>query len=290
MKEIVVVSGKGGTGKTSLVGSLASLLKDKVVADCDVDAANLNLLLDGRVTESYEFIGGRKASINADVCTGCGTCRDVCRYNAVSPDYTIDARACEGCGACYFLCPAAAISFSEVLCGHYFAGNTDRGDAFVFAELLPGSENSGKLVAAVRAKAREKAESRGARFVLIDGPPGIGCPVISSVTGAHLALVVTEPTMSGIHDLERVLMLARHFTIPAAVVVNKGDVNISRMEDIKVFCRKNDVDFLGFIPYEPLVTEAQRQGKTVLEFAPDCSASAATHAIFEKLQIKLEEL
>ena len=205
MKEIVIVSGKGGTGKTSVAGSLASLLEYKVVADCDVDAANLNLLLNGRVIDSYEFSGGHKAIINPDACTGCGRCREACRFDAISRYYVVDTLSCEGCGACYFLCPAGAVSFDETLCGHYYVAETDRGDAVVFAGLLPGRENSGKLVSMVRTKAREIAESREIDLILIDGPPGIGCPVISSLTGARFAVLVTEPTMTGIHDFGRII-------------------------------------------------------------------------------------
>jgi MinD superfamily P-loop ATPase len=290
MKEVVIVSGKGGTGKTSFVGSLAWLLEHKVVADCDVDAANLNLLLNGKVNESHEFFAGHKATINPDACTRCGTCREVCRFEAISQDYFVDALSCEACGACYFLCPSNAVSFDETLCGHYYAAETGRGDAVVFAELLPGSENSGKLVSIVRTKAREIAEKSGIDLVLIDGPPGIGCPVISSLTGASLAILVTEPTMTGIHALERVLDLARHFDIWTAVVVNKGDVNPSFTEDIESFCRDRRIDFLGSIPYEPMVTEAQRQGKTVLEFAPDCRASIEIQRVFNRLKTKMEDL
>ena len=290
MREVVIVSGKGGTGKTSFAGSLALLLEHKVVADCDVDAANLNLLLNGKVHDSYEFFAGRKAKINSDACTGCGRCREVCRFDAVSQDYVVDALSCEGCGACYFLCPAAAVSFDETLCGNYHVAETDKGDAIVFAELLPGRESSGKLVSIVRTKAREIAEAREIDLILIDGPPGIGCPVIASFTGASLALLVTEPTMTGVHDLERVLGLARHFDIPTAVVVNKGDVNPSFTEGIKSFCRERHIDFLGSIPYEPMVTEAQRRGKTVLEFAPDCPTSIVIHTIFDKFTKRMEEL
>lgn len=245
MKEIVIVSGKGGTGKTSVVGGLASLLEYKVVADCDVDAANLNLLLNGKVKDSYEFVAGHKATINPDACTGCGRCREVCRFDAISQDYLVDTLSCEGCGACYFLCPSDAVSFDETLCGHYYVAETVQGDAIVFAELLPGRENSGKLVSMVRTKAREIAQQSGIDLVLIDGPPGIGCPVISSLTGASLAVLVTEPTMTGVHDLERVLSLARHFDIRTAVVVNKGDVNPSFTEGIESFCGDRQIDFLG---------------------------------------------
>ena len=266
------------------------MLERKVVADCDVDAANLNLLLNGKVQESYEFLAGRRATIKPDACTGCGRCGEVCRFDAVARDYTIDALSCEGCGACYFLCPTEAVSFDETLCGHYYTGETDKGDSVVFAELLPGRENSGKLVSVVRAKARDIAENRGIDLVLIDGPPGIGCPVISSLTGAHLAILVTEPTMTGVHDLERILGLARHFDIPTAVVVNKGDINPTYTKDIKTFCQDRQIGFLGSIPYEPMVTEAQRLGKTVLDFAPKCPTSVEIRNISDKFKERMEEL
>jgi MinD superfamily P-loop ATPase len=255
-----------------------------------VDAANLNLLLNGKVNDSHEFFAGRKAAINPDLCEGCGRCREVCRFNAISKEYIIDTLSCEGCGACYFLCPAGAVSFDETLCGHYYVAETHKGDALVFAELLPGRENSGKLVSMVRAKAREIAENHGIDLVLIDGPPGIGCPVISSLTGAHLAVLVTEPTMTGIHGLKRVLNLVRHFGIPAVVVVNKGDVNPSCLEGIRSFCHARQIDLLGSVPYEPAIMEAQREGKTVLDFAPGCPASIEIHNIFDKFTKKLEEI
>jgi MinD superfamily P-loop ATPase len=284
MTEIVIVSGKGGTGKTSFAGSLASLLKRKVVVDCDVDAANLNLLLNGKVKDSQEFFAGRKAAIDLDTCTSCGRCREVCRYDAISLDYRVNLLSCEGCGACHFLCPASAVSFDETLCGHYYVAETEKGDSVVFAELLPGAENSGKLVSMVRAKAREIAEKNGINLILIDGPPGIGCPVISSLTGATFAILVTEPTMTGRHDLERVLGLADHFDIETAVIVNKGDVNPSFTEEIESFCENRGTHFLGAIPYEPIITEAQRQGKAVVEYAPDCGASRAIERICERLK------
>jgi MinD superfamily P-loop ATPase len=284
MKEIVIVSGKGGTGKTSFAGSLTSLLKRKVVADCDVDAANLNLLLKAEVKDSQEFFAGRKAAIDLDTCTRCGRCREVCRYDAISLDYRVDMLSCEGCGACHFLCPAGAVSFDETLCGHYYVAETENGDSIVFAELLPGAENSGKLVSMVRAKAREIAEKAGIGLILVDGPPGIGCPVISSLTGASHAILVTEPTMTGRHDLERVLRLADHFDIETAVVVNKGDVNPSFTEEIESFCKNRGTHFIGTIPYEPMITEAQRRGKAVVEYAPECEASRAIKRICQRLK------
>lgn len=288
MREIVIASGKGGTGKTSFAASIASLMDQKVIADCDVDAANLNLLLKGKVKETHDFFAGRKAVINPDLCTRCGTCREVCRYDAISSDYVVSKLSCEGCAACHFMCPQDAVSFDETLCGHYYVAKTKESDSVVFAELLPGAENSGKLVSAVRAKAREIAEQNRIGTILIDGPPGIGCPVISSFTGASLAILVTEPTMAGRHDLERVLGLAAHFDMETGVVINKGDLNPTVTEEIESFCVRRGSHFLGTIPYEPMITEAQRQGRTILEYAAGCAASRAIERVYEKLRVFLE--
>jgi MinD superfamily P-loop ATPase len=286
--EIVVLSGKGGTGKTSLVASLASLFNKKVLVDCDVDAANLNLLINGRVIEEHPFIAGSKAFIRPDACTTCGKCREVCRFEAISEAFVVDPFACEGCGACYFLCPESAVVFDETLAGHLYVGQTDERDPVVFAELLPGGENSGKLVAQVRAKARELAEQRQKKLLLTDGPPGVGCPVISSLTGASLALLIAEPTLTGIHDLERVVQLAGHFQIPVSVAVNKSDLNPVFTERIRRLCEERELQFLGTVPYEPQISEAQRQTRTILEYAPGCAASLAIKKVCTKLQSIVE--
>ncbi len=290
-KEIVIVSGKGGTGKTSLSGAFAMLLKDKVVADCDVDAANLHLVVNPeKILETKEFIGGKKAVIDPGSCTRCGICREACRYDAISEDFVVDPFQCEGCGACYFLCPAKAVEFSAPVAGHCYIGATHDKGKFVFAELLPGEENSGKLVAMVRNEAREEAKKAGNTLILIDGPPGIGCTVISSLTGAHLAVVVTEPTPSGIHDLKRVVELTGHFQIPTALVVNKSDINPQYVGEMKSYCHERGIVYLGEIPYEPKITEAQKQAKTILDFDPHCGASKAIEAIYAGLQQHLEEI
>jgi MinD superfamily P-loop ATPase len=290
IKEIIVVSGKGGTGKTSITAALASLFHDKAIADCDVDAANLHMIINpDEVLETKEFTGGKKAKIDADRCTKCGTCIDVCRYRAISEDFVIDTISCEGCGACYFLCPAQAVQFTSRLAGYCYICSASNDGRFVFAELLPGEENSGKLVAMVRNEVRVEAEKQGNKFVLIDGPPGIGCPVISSLTGTSLALVVTEPTLTGAHDLKRIVELARHFQIKTAVVVNKSDINPFYVQELKGFCEKTRLIYLAEIPYEPQITEAQKEGKTILDFAPDCSASQAIRGIYTKIQHILEE-
>ena len=196
--------------------------------------------------------------------------------------------ACEGCGACFYLCPAGAVSFDEVLCGHYFVGKTKGQEWAVFAELLPRAENSGKLVTAVRKKAAEIAKENGNKIILTDGPPGIGCTVIASLTGASFIVFVTEPTVSGVHDLKRVMELSRHFRLPGAVVINKGDLNPAYSREIEALCLERGFELLGSIPYEPLVSQAQRKAKTILEYAPDCQASAAIRQIHQKLNKRLE--
>jgi len=291
IKEMVIISGKGGTGKTSLAGALSFLFDNKIIVDCDVDAANLHLILktDG-ILNTIEFTGGKKARIDPKKCTQCGICRDACRYDAISENFEVDFFSCEGCGACYFLCPSEAVDFNARLAGHYYVCNTPGNGNFVFAELLPGEDNSGKLVAAVRNRAREEAEKTGVNLILIDGPPGIGCPVISSITGTHLAIIVTEPTPSGIHDLKRIVELANHFQIKAAVVVNKSDINPGFSEEMKQYCNKHSLVFLGEIPYDTSITMAQKEAKTILDFAPDCTASQAIRDIYKKIQNILEEV
>jgi MinD superfamily P-loop ATPase len=291
LKEIVVISGKGGTGKTSLVAALASLFTDKVMVDCDVDAANLHLILPPeRVIRQSAFSGGKKAAIDLARCTCCGVCKDVCRFGAIASDFIVDQFSCEGCGACHLFCPANAVNFSAHTAGYWYVSETVNHGRFVFAELLPGEDNSGKLVAAVRNEARVEAESAGTRLIIIDGPPGIGCPVISSVTGANLAIVVTEPTPTGVHDLERVVALANHFRIRAVVVVNKCDINPSWLTAIKEYCDRGSLMLLGEIPYETAINEAQRAGKTIVDYSPGCDASIAIRTIHSKLQTILEEL
>jgi MinD superfamily P-loop ATPase len=291
VKEIVVISGKGGTGKTSLVAALASLFTDKVMVDCDVDAANLHMILQPeRIIRQSDFTGGKKAAIDLALCTSCGVCRDVCRFGAISPDFAVDPFSCEGCGACYLFCPAQAVDFSAHSAGHWYVSDTGNNGRFVFAELLPGEDNSGKLVAAVRNEARVEAAATGKRLIIIDGPPGIGCPVISSVTGTNLVIIVTEPTPAGIHDLERVIALTSHFRIRAAVVVNKCDINPSSLAAIKNYCEAGSHTFLGEIPYETAITEAQRTGKAIVDYSPACDASNAIRAIHTKLQSILEEI
>jgi MinD superfamily P-loop ATPase len=290
IKEVVVVSGKGGTGKTSVVGALASLLTNRVAADCDVDAANLHVILNPVILEAKEFIGGKKAIIDPSRCTGCGRCREVCRFDAISEEFMVNHRSCEGCGACYILCPAGAVDFPSSRAGSCYICKDKYSSPFVYAELLPGEENSGKLVAMVRNEARTLAEKNGTPLVVIDGPPGIGCPVISSMTGAHVAVVVTEPTISGLHDLERIIELAQFFKCRTGIIVNKSDINPDFCKRIEEHCTAKGVTFLGAIPYEPKITEAQIQATTILDVAPNSKASAVIRIIHKKLLKTLEEL
>ncbi len=265
MREVVVLSGKGGTGKTSIVGSLAALAKGKVLADCDVDAADLHLLLSPSVKQENEFWSGQVACIDEAKCTQCELCQELCRFDAIK-DYKVDQVACEGCGFCSHICPVEAITMRENMSGHWFVSDTKYGP-LVHARLGIAQENSGKLVAQVRQQARRIAQERGLEYIISDGPPGIGCPVISSLSGAGLALMVAEPTLSGIHDLERVLGVCRHFGVPATVCINKYDLNEENTRRIEDYCQSQGIGLAAKIPFDNAVTEAIVCGVPVVEYA-----------------------
>jgi len=277
-KELVIISGKGGTGKTSVAAAFAVLADHPVIADCDVDAADLHLVLSPHVKERHEFRSGHEAVIHGEDCTRCGVCLDYCRFGAVKINggatgeafFSIDSVSCEGCGVCVRFCPEKAIDFPECLCGEWMVSDTRCGP-MVHARLGVAAENSGKLVSTVRREARRIAEEENRPMVIVDGPPGIGCPVIASVTGASLVFVVTEPTVSGEHDLERVLSLARHFTIPAAVCVNKWDLNAEMTERIEDKARRAGARIAGRIRYDRAVTLAQMQERAVVETEAPCA-------------------
>jgi len=273
MKEVVVLSGKGGTGKTSIVGSFAALAQRKVLADCDVDAADLHLLLSPSVKEKHEFWSGQVAIIDEEKCTQCGLCQDVCHVAAIT-DFKIDPVSCEGCGFCFHICPAEAIIMKESLSGHWFISDTKYGP-LVHARLGIAQENSGKLVALVRQQAKQIAEKQGFDYIISDGPPGIGCPVISSLSGASLALLVTEPTLSGIHDLERVLGVCRHFGVPALVCINKYDLNEDNTQQIESYCQSQGVEVVSRIPFDNIAIEALVQGVPIVVY----SQGKLTHEI-----------
>ena len=255
MKEIVVLSGKGGTGKTAVTSSFAALAKDAVLADADVDAANLGLVLDARPVEEERFEGGHVAVLDESLCDDCGLCLEKCRFGAIDEGPRIDPLACEGCGLCAAMCHAEAIRMEPRICGRVTVAETRHG-TLVHARLDPGAENSGKLVTRVRQRAREIAEERGASLLLTDGPPGIGCPVIASIGGADLALIVAEAGVSGVHDLDRVLDLATHFRVPAAVAVNRWDLSPENAERIESRCAARGVPFAGRIPFDRNVVDA----------------------------------
>ena len=273
MKQIVVISGKGGTGKTIITASFASLAKSKVMADCDVDAADLHLLLHPTIRETHEFSAGKTALIDQQQCTQCGKCEEICRFGAIV-NYLVDPISCEGCGICFHICPEKAIKMVDNLSGKWFVSETRHGP-FVHAKLGIAEENSGKLVTLVRQNAKLIAEEEKKDFVIIDGPPGIGCPVIASMSGVDIALIVTEATLSGIHDLERVAGVAHHFGIKGMVCINKFDLNLIVTGKIEEYCRGNSIELVGKIPFDTSVTEALVRGLPVVEY----SNNEVTHEV-----------
>lgn len=288
--ELVVISGKGGTGKTSVVASFAVLAYDVVVADCDVDAADLHLVLAPEILEAHTFVSGHEAVIRQGDCDASGTCHEVCRFGAVitgvgSSAFVIDPLACEGCGVCVELCPARAIDFVDKTCGEWFSSTTRMGP-LIHARLDIAAENSGKLVSIVRNEARNAAAANGSSMIVVDGPPGIGCPVIAAVTGAAGVLVVTEPTVSGAHDMERVLELAGHFQIPAAVCVNRWDINPEGAGSIEARARNRGAAIVGRIRYDAAVTRAQVEGRAVVELGGD--AADDIRAVWDRVQRWME--
>jgi len=279
MKQIVVISGKGGTGKTVVAGALAALAKNKVMVDCDVDAADLHLLLHPTVKERHEFRSGQTAVIDKKLCTKCGKCVPVCRFVAIKDDFTVESFSCEGCALCSHICPHGAIRMEENIAGEWFISDTRYGP-FVHAKLGIAEENSGKLVAKIRQIAKELAEKQAFDYIIIDGPPGIGCPVIASLSGVDCALIVTEPTLSGLHDAQRVIEVAKHFNIPIRLAINKYDLNPVIAEKIEVFCRENDIAVIGKIPFDEAVVKALVEGKTIVEYA-QCAAGAQVSKVWE---------
>jgi MinD superfamily P-loop ATPase len=291
MKEIVVISGKGGTGKTSVLASFAVLAKNAVLADCDVDAADLHLVLKPDIIEKNDFISGHEAVVLQDICDSCGACLNLCRFDAIKeilqPSgkslFEIDPHSCEGCGVCYTFCPLKAVDFKDRHCGEWMISST-RAGSMVHAKLGIASENSGKLVSTVKEKARELAGKENRDLILIDGPPGTGCPVIASITGASMVLVVTEPTVSGEHDLKRILELIRHFNIPAFVCVNKWDICPEMTEEIENLAVSTGASVLGRIRYDTGVTKAQIKALAVVE--TDTPSAQDIRAVWQALQLQ----
>ena len=282
IRELVVVSGKGGTGKTSVTAAFAFLAKNSVLCDADVDAADLHLLMAPVVQKKTDFMGGCLAVIRKEDCVECDKCRELCRFDAISKEYVIDPINCEGCGVCVDLCPEHAIDFPVQKCGEWFISDTRFGP-MVHARLGIAEENSGKLVSLVRQETRKLAEKRGFELILTDGPPGIGCPVIASVGGASALAIIVEPTVSGLHDMQRVAELATHFKVPGLLCVNKYDLNLAMTEKIEAYGRSRNMTLLGRIPFDPIFTRAMIEGKNVLEYAPDSQAAVAMKEVWEKI-------
>ncbi|HOQ05066.1 MAG TPA: ATP-binding protein [Anaerohalosphaeraceae bacterium] len=288
MKEIVVISGKGGTGKTSITAALAALAGTGVLADCDVDAADLHLLTSPIVLQEYEFVGGKRAAIRSAKCRGCGRCYSLCRFGAIEPVvsknvFRVQESFCEGCRVCVEFCPAGAIDWVEVVSGRWFLSQTRFGP-MVHAQLGIAQENSGKLVTLLRKEARRIADEKKTDWVFTDGSPGIGCPVIASLTGADFVLAVTEPTQSGCHDLMRVLELTEHFGISAAVCINKADINPEMTRQIERLAVGKNLPKPVTIPYDPSITAAQIQAQSVIEYDKNSPAARAVSSLWETIQ------
>lgn len=295
MKQITVISGKGGTGKTVLTAAFATLAKSKVMADCDVDASDLHLLLHPRIEETHDFKGGMKAILDPDQCTSCGECLRVCRFDAISEEsqedggcrrVVIDPTACEGCQVCALVCPTGAIRMQENVAGQWYLSDTRYGP-MVHARLGIAQENSGKLVTAVRRNARDIAQREKLDLVIVDGPPGIGCPVIASITGVDLVVIVTEPTLSAISDLRRVLDLTRHFRISSTVLINKHDLNGGNTKAIEEVCRAEGIHVVGKLGFDNFFTQAMVQRKTVMEH-PESRLAREIGDIWERIQSEVE--
>ncbi|WP_457551898.1 4Fe-4S binding protein [Desulfobacula sp.] len=282
MRELVILSGKGGTGKTSITSAFASLAKNMVLCDADVDAADLHLILKPDFNKSSDFKGGHEAVINPDICTQCGRCIELCKFDAVKDNFEVDPVECEGCGVCVDLCPEQAIDFPETICGQWYISDTRFGP-MVHARLGIAQENSGKLVSLVRQEARKIAKKQNLDLILTDGPPGIGCPVIASIGQATAILIIAEPTVSGIHDMKRVGQLSTHFNIPAMVCINKYDLNLDQTQKIEDLAKDSNIAIVGKISFDQTFTESMIQAKTIFEYNPDSQASIEVRQIWDNI-------
>lgn len=282
MRELVIISGKGGTGKTSLTAAFASMASNYVLCDSDVDAADLHLLMAPQPYSTNDFIGGSIGVIRKDDCTGCGTCRERCRFDAVSDSYEIDPVSCEGCGVCVEFCPEKAIDFPEQTCGQWFLSESRMGP-MVHARLGIAEENSGKLVSLIRQQARMLAEQQGRDLIITDGPPGVGCPVIASITGASALLIVTEPSLSSLHDMRRVAELGDHFNIPQMLCINKHDLNIEISEAIKREAEHRNIEIVGVIPFDPSFTHSMVRGQNIIESGESPRLTQTLSSIWETI-------
>ncbi|MBS7631395.1 4Fe-4S binding protein [Candidatus Bathyarchaeota archaeon] len=285
MKQITILSGKGGTGKTTISASLAALAKNVVVADCDIDAPNLHLLLKPDIQRIIEFKGLKLARINSERCIQCGLCEKNCRFEAIH-SFHVDPIRCEGCKVCAHICPTGAIELVERVCGQAYISKTNFG-SMSHALLNPGMENSGKLVSLVRQNAKDIAKELGIKLIIIDGPPGIGCPVIASLADVDASVLVVEPTVSGIHDLKRALKLIYQFKVEPFVCINKYDLNPSNMKNIEDFCVQEGIEVIGHIPFDHDVIKAMVTGLPVVEYAPRSPASRAIKDLWNLLEKRI---
>lgn len=288
MRELVILSGKGGTGKTSITGAFASLSENRIFCDADVDAADLHLLMNPDIIQRTDFQGGGVAVIQPEKCTECGLCMELCRFNAVKEDFTVNEIECEGCGVCVDFCPEQAIDFPIKTCGEWYISETRFGP-MVHARLGIAEENSGKLVTLVRQEAKKLAESKNLDLIITDGPPGIGCPVIASLGGASAIVIVAEPTVSGLHDMARVTELAEHFKVPCMICVNKSDLNPEKSEEIEKLAEEKNIAFLGRIPFDPVFTKAMIQGKNIIEYENNSDTARTVKEIWNLILEKLND-
>ena len=297
MKQLVILSGKGGTGKTSVAAALAHLATEGaqqisiVLADADVDAANLELVLAPRKLAQEDFWGGKVASIDQAACSGCGECEDVCRFEAIHETdgvYEIDPIACEGCAACVYVCPTEAISMTDQIAGEWYRSESRYGPLF-HAALYPAQENSGKLVTLIKQHAKLLALDDAHDLVIVDGPPGIGCPVISAASGADLALIVAEPSVAGVHDMRRILQTTEHFGVQSIVCINKADLYAEGTKEIETYCEEHGIEVIGLIPFDLNITRAMTSGDPVTAYEPDGDASQALREIWKRVLSVLKE-
>ncbi|MEJ2569527.1 MAG: ATP-binding protein [Anaerolineales bacterium] len=295
MKQLVILSGKGGTGKTSIAGALSQLVNENggrksiVIADADVDAANLELILSPRYTQREDFWSGKIAAIDQELCESCGECVQVCRFDAIneaSDGYSVDPFACEGCAACFYVCPSEAVTMKDQLAGAWFRSDSRYGLLY-HAALRPAQENSGKLVTLLKQRAKQRALDEKCDLLIVDGPPGIGCPVISALSGADVALIVAEPSKAGVHDMHRIVDTADHFGLPCVVCVNKTDLSVEGSREIEDYCRDKGVKQVGAIPFDIDVPCAMAQGQTVIAYRPDGPASLAIREMWRRIEAVL---
>jgi MinD superfamily P-loop ATPase len=286
MKQIALISGKGGTGKTVIAGAFAALMQNNVLVDSDVDAADLHLLVEPVIEEENEFRCGFTASLDTSTCIQCGRCIDVCRFDAIEDSLTIDPFSCVGCGFCRIVCPNGSIEMRENISGKWFVSGTRFGP-LVHAQLDPAEENSGKLVTLLRRKALEIMETQSLEWIIIDGPPGIGCPVIASLSGVNCALIIAEPTISGLHDADRVIQITRQFKVDTKLVINKFDLNPDVTKKIEEYCHVNNIPVLGKIKFDEDIVKATLEAKTLVEYR-DGEAKRVVASIWEKLKKTLQ--